>query len=101
HSSLLTPRLSLHDALPIWFASVGGMRVLPTPITVEQLNSKADQAVANENYPEAVGLASAALRIAPLDWGAYQTRATAQLAIGRKDRKSTRLNSSHQIISYA
>ena len=54
------------------------MRVLPTPVTLEQLNSEADQAVANENYSEAAALASVALRIAPLDWDAYQTRATAQ-----------------------
>jgi tetratricopeptide (TPR) repeat protein len=81
-----------------WFASVGGMRVLPTPVTLEQLNSEADQAVANENYPEAVGLASAALRIAPLDWRAYQTRATAQLAIGRKDEAKHDFQIAHYLL---
>jgi tetratricopeptide (TPR) repeat protein len=77
---------------------VGGMRVLPTPVTLEQLNSEADQAVANENYPEAVGLASAALRIAPLDWRAYQTRATAQLAIGRKDEAKHDFQIAHYLL---
>jgi tetratricopeptide (TPR) repeat protein len=57
------------------------MRVLPTPVTVEQRKSEAEQAVANENYSEAAALASAALRIAPLDWGIYYQRAVAEVGL--------------------
>ena len=64
-----------------WFASLLGMRVLPTPVTVEQLKSEAEQAVANENYSEAAALAWAALRIAPLDWSIYYQRAVAEVGL--------------------
>ena len=57
------------------------MRVLPTPVTVEQLKSEAEQAVANENYSEAAALAWAALRIAPLDWSIYYQRAVAEVGL--------------------
>src|SRR5438067_5798809 len=81
-----------------WFASLVGMRVPPTPVTVEQLKSEAEQAVANENYSEAAALAWAALRIAPLDWSIYQTRATAQLAIGRKDEAKHDFQIAHSLL---
>jgi hypothetical protein len=64
-----------------WFASLLGMRVLPTPLMVEQLKSEAEQAVANENYSEAAALAWAALRIAPLDWSIYYQRAVAEVGL--------------------
>jgi tetratricopeptide (TPR) repeat protein len=64
-----------------WFASLVGMRVLPTSVTMEQLKSETEQAVANENYSEAAALACAALRIAPLDWGIYYQRAVAEVGL--------------------
>jgi tetratricopeptide (TPR) repeat protein len=71
-----------------WFASLAGMGVLPTPVTVEQLKSEAEQAVANENYSEASALARAALRIAPLDWNLYYQRAVAEVGLhGRASAK--------------
>src|SRR5207244_6176445 len=91
--------LSLHDALPIWVfmarmfypiesysTSKPGYRLLPFRFL--RLDSKSELLV-NE-----VG----EFVIAPL--GTVRALIEKQLAPG-SDRKSTRLNSSHQIISYA
>src|SRR5258708_15299443 len=75
--------LSLHDALPICLAALGG---------------KGDEHLGCQRRNEAIAFL-----------GELRRRATILLLKGReqrqaarvKDRKSTRLNSSHQIISYA
>src|SRR5207247_11386426 len=64
--------LSLHDALPIWNCPPEGVNALPPSITV------------GAHMLHAVGLA----------WAARLQRQD-------RDRKSTRLNSSHEWISYA
>src|SRR5438552_17615045 len=68
--------LSLHDALPIWNEGPGGLTPRRCP---------------GVNQPDLLGLG-----IAPAIW-----HRPGDLESPRADRKSTRLNSSHQIISYA
>ena len=64
--------LSLHDALPISFSSAGVSKTMPKP----------DKCTRSSRY--------------------HREKPTARsLWMKRRDRKSTRLNSSHQIISYA
>src|SRR5207244_12910211 len=70
--------LSLHDALPIW---AGEMRAVGAP---EPGRRSAPREV---RFTELSGPEARSLR--------------AHVAVSRADRKSTRLNSSHQISSYA
>ena len=57
-----------------WLASVFGEKSLPTSLTVERARTETEVAIAAENYDKAIGLASEALRIAPLDWIFYYRR---------------------------
>src|SRR5205814_9564355 len=70
--------LSLHDALPIWFFCVG----LPVPL-IDNMRSSAT---------------SAHLRVC---WSTLISFTTLPSSRFSRDRKSTRLNSSHLGISYA
>src|SRR2546426_12004744 len=67
--------LSLHDALPIFFELVGG-----------QARAPGREAVRPENQRDQIEIVLVG---------------QARRAVGRQDRKSTRLNSSHLVISYA
>src|SRR5258708_16980646 len=75
--------LSLHDALPIYRISLG----------MKQLQADPWQGI-EAKFPVAVRLTGRVTNIT--DYGAF-----VELEPGIEDRKSTRLNSSHQIISYA
>src|SRR2546426_12323408 len=74
--------LSLHDALPIWFELVKGQAVNVDPIA----------AMAN---------AAAVSQTLHMTLAAYAATGFAVAGIMCRDRKSTRLNSSHLVISYA
>src|SRR5207244_12252276 len=73
------PTLSLHDALPICTAPTAARALGQSPATDVASTSRCAAAYAATRSPEVV----------------------ASCASSREDRKSTRLNSSHQIISYA
>src|SRR5207244_5624973 len=96
-TSLYSP--SLHDALPI-----------SVDVGVEQADSRAGEAQRNRHVHRHRRLAHPALAGADRDRIAHardllapgQAARRADLSVpGDADRKSTRLNSSHQIISYA
>src|SRR5436190_7481521 len=74
--------LSLHDALPIYFFA--GFTF-------------SDEVEAGEAFPAA----SLFVPRWQVSRAGAVTTAVANLAIGKRDRKSTRLNSSHTVISYA
>src|SRR5690606_40329637 len=88
--------LSLHDALPIWSSP-------PSPI------SRPEVVHADRHRLRAHGRAAAALRRGRLPDRREADRAggrggpagSLRAAVPRRDRKSTRLNSSHVKISYA
>src|SRR5207244_13501690 len=81
--------LSLHDALPIFAGAVAAAARRPGRRAVAD---RAPRAERREARARRAGHADAEPRAAPRD---------ARGAVRRADRKSTRLNSSHQIISYA
>src|SRR5207244_10967008 len=85
--------LSLHDALPIFPAyrllSVRTGAMLPRRLDVPLVGREAEMAVLRQG-----------LRAVVTERAARLVTVVAQAGVG-KDRKSTRLNSSHQIISYA
>src|SRR5207244_9539552 len=92
--------LSLHDALPIWFPSAVGLQLL------HQRRHRRLEGVGDllDDFQGRVALAPLQQR----DVRAVQAGpvgelllAEARLAAAPLDRKSTRLNSCHQIISYA
>src|SRR5207244_11839795 len=84
--------LSLHDALPIYFTSTALGRLT----------------MATGFFPAAVGQSPDPMlpdrpagSLGPRYTIVWTVPGTGPLRRGRRDRKSTRLNSSHQIISYA
>src|SRR5207244_11750600 len=90
--------LALHDALPIFWASSQTPRIMRTALATSlRLDESRVRVIAPDVgggfglkmhvFPEDVAVATLARRLgSPVKW---------------IDRKSTRLNSSHQIISYA
>lgn len=65
----------------LWFGSLSGLLHFPNRQAVEQLSSSRRADRDRGDYAEAVAAASAALRIAPLDWSAYEGRGVAELAL--------------------
>jgi O-antigen ligase len=63
-----------------WFASIFGMERFPTSAQRYRLDEQLGTAITNQAFPLALDLASKNLRIAPLDWSAYHSRATAEAA---------------------
>jgi O-antigen ligase len=61
-----------------WMASAFGAKSLPTSLSVERLRTETEVAIAAENYDKAIGLASEALKVAPLDWNFYYRRGFAE-----------------------
>src|SRR5207244_9851871 len=96
--SPLTHPLSLHDALPISSEVVEPLRPLETrePVLAElaQRELVPDQrtrGLREDDLASVTGI--------PDPCGTVDVET--DVSVGRRDRKSTRLNSSHQIISYA
>src|SRR5258708_20979927 len=73
--------LSLHDALPIWIETFRARQLRRELFRLREVAGLSMEDIA-----------------ARLDWSKAKI---SRIETGRKDRKSTRLNSSHQIISYA
>src|SRR5207244_10840250 len=88
-----TPPLSLHDALPISAALRGGSRRLASPTNGHRHLRSRHQGVRRRN--------DRCQRARPADQGRGVPRPRRSFGLRQEDRKSTRLNSSHQIISYA
>src|SRR5207244_6799696 len=88
--------LSLHDALPILRA----LRAWPAPANHDR---SAAEGASTYTYAQAPGRPRAAGRLPLLrhDSDVLPARRREWLRRRGEDRKSTRLNSSHQIISYA
>src|SRR5690606_40511251 len=85
--------LSLHDALPISLAYCGDGRIADWPPLGQSLPMV---------YQVILIVVATALLIVPQWFSTYTKRQHSErLAALRKDRKSTRLNSSHVKISYA
>src|SRR5207244_11204254 len=98
NSTTRLPPLSLHDALPIFQA--GGIDRFPEyRAQVENAARPAFVLVTDETEPEL----EHALRLMGISF--VERRVAPYVVViptsSRVDRKSTRLNSSHQIISYA
>src|SRR5207244_13632028 len=90
--------LSLHDALPIFFDGLGADCTASLPQTAESLKALCDSSCVID------GLLSGDIQgtSAPADAVAHLYGLDLLAVNGFDiDRKSTRLNSSHQIISYA
>jgi O-antigen ligase len=64
-----------------WFSSFAGSMKLPTNVTVEHWQKEIDRALDQNDYENASGMASRALRIAPLDWSIYYQRAVAEVGL--------------------
>src|SRR5207244_13256435 len=93
--------LSLHDALPISFNATV-QKVLPHSFTVQvgYVGNRQRDIARNQNINYSpIGGGNASLPFNQLGLaGGFRT--TAAVNVVKPDRKSTRLNSSHQIISY-
>src|SRR5207244_10413565 len=90
--------LSLHDALPIFKHNDAG--ILVNGITVSRPKSEGQQRIAMLVH-DAAEFLDIDILLAPEDIVIDDGYIGAGYAIITPDRKSTRLNSSHQIISYA
>src|SRR5256885_2092868 len=80
--------LSLHDALPIY-------RYRPTPVPIDREKTKGNEEWQALTYPFISFVSSCSLFLI------LKTRPSATRLRLKIDRKSTRLNSSHLVISYA
>ena len=65
----------------LWWASFGSFTTLPSRAALDQLKERMRDARDRENYPTALEAATAALRIAPLDWSIYQARGAVALVV--------------------
>src|SRR5207244_12489562 len=90
-----THPLSLHDALPIFAVNARDAMPRGGKLTIETRNAELDAAYERRN-PEAAPGSYVLLSVT--DTGCGMDAETQSHIL---DRKSTRLNSSHQIISYA
>src|SRR5207244_10656386 len=91
---------SLHDALPISLGVNAGGRLIVNGTTVVNLpNSTGAFQAATGTIALPIGTAS--IELQAFDNGAPEVVLRYMAPGGQLDRKSTRLNSSHQIISYA
>ena len=61
-----------------WMASTMNLVQLPTSIQLARLKASADAAIEAKKYSDAINFATAALRIAPLDWEVYFARGRAR-----------------------
>src|SRR5207244_13407327 len=91
HTTLLY-HLSLHDALPIWLSR------RPPQAGPASYSSRQGR---NRQAPPSAPRNDQSADRSPQQRGARLHRSRPYSAHLRRDRKSTRLNSSHQIISYA
>src|SRR5207248_8094261 len=97
-SHTTTPTLSLHDALPISKKivtpdDIKGMKIRPAHATMANFVTQLGGTNVQSSAPEVRdiierGVADAVTKLAMVAWAG-------------RDRKSTRLNSSHRTISYA
>src|SRR5207244_13015435 len=93
HPTPATPfTLSLHDALPI----SPGDRTSHAPLVLTQISSQQKSQTFEETH--AVDAVVVACSLLPVQESCHFDRSCSRF---HRDRKSTRLNSSHQIISYA
>jgi len=76
----LTGIILLFAAL-FWFWSLTGSANFPTSVTVERWQKQIDRTLDQADYENASGMASRALRIAPLDWSTYYQRAVAEVGL--------------------
>src|SRR5207244_12051166 len=99
--SRLSTLFSLHDALPIY----GGVAPVVLPAWSPNLNAFAErfiESVKSECLDRMVLLGEGHLRAAVREFVHHYHEERPHQGLGNElDRKSTRLNSSHQIISYA
>src|SRR5205807_7906569 len=90
--------LSLHDALPIY-------DYLVKPFSMKELVARVKAAVRRgvraQDAPRGDAIEIEELRIDPREVQAFVAGSSADLTPTELDRKSTRLNSSHLVISYA
>src|SRR5207244_8584393 len=101
-SSIASPNtviytLSLHDALPI--SSFKHDR--PSTLQSAALCPKLQHKQTNLNLPKKEGIMTQTSATQPAGKQAADKNAIRPFQVNFPDRKSTRLNSSHQIISYA
>src|SRR5205807_9449214 len=88
--------LSLHDALPIWVADLV-FQLYARPIHPEFFDILAVRKIQREDYELTVRITRTGHVIT---WENRDVHLT-EVATAAEDRKSTRLNSSHLVISYA
>src|SRR5207244_12403642 len=101
HASPPSPTLSLHDALPICIGRQQVREVEGPVLQVKDTGRRLFQADLTEDDSTVEDRRQFEVHVQLAERGEHVAVGLSEHEAAQRDRKSTRLNSSHQIISYA